>query len=184
MIFKALQVGSLLGVLVLFGAGCAASTDGNEESATTAGAAQDLTSQDRTAILDGLRVRVTADFAKAPALQQFKLVFVVSRLESNATQAFIMARIMKRDAAGQDHELVDADYKGSVYEGDIADGLFDGPYVSAALQKRVGVWSVITKGTGKDLAEAYAVGPTDVPWVSWDQEFGIPSSFLPFHDPK
>jgi hypothetical protein len=169
---------------VLCLAGCASQSE-PEPTDVTAGASEDaLTSQSRTAILDGLRVRVTKDFANAPALRHYKLVFVVRHLSSNATQAFVLADIMKRDAAGNDHELVDADYNGSVYEADIKDGLFDGPSVSAALEEKAGSWSVITKGTGKDFAEAYAVGPTDVPWVSWDQEFGIPSSLLPFHDPS
>lgn len=139
----------------------------------------DFTSGDRKAQLEGLRARVQQDFAGAKSLEGSKLVFVVRRLNSDTKKAAVQAHIMKRDAAGKDHELADADFKGSVYEEIIEEGMFDGPEVTAVLEKGAdGKWSIAKKGKGDDALEGYVVGPTDVAYEGWDQEFGIPRAWL------
>ena len=159
--------------------GCAAPSAEDDQQQVGPSAESDFTSGDRKAQLDGLRVRVEQDFAGAKSLEGFKLVFVVSRLNSDTKKAAVQARIMKRDAQGKDHELADADYKGSVYEELIAEGLFDGPYLTAILQKNAdGKWSIMKRGTGDEALEAYVVGPTDVAYEGWDAEFGIPRAWL------
>lgn len=164
--------------------GCAAPAGPDAEQGPAAGASEatnesDFTSGDRRAQLDGLRARVQADFAGAKSLEGQKLVFVVRRLNGDAKKAAVQARIMKRDAEGKDRELADADYRGSVYEEIIREGLFDGPEVTAILAKGAdGKWSTMKKGSGDDALEAYVVGPTDVAYEGWDAEFGIPRAWL------
>jgi hypothetical protein len=174
---------SLAGLgLVLALVGCAAPSveDQAPASAPVEGTNEsDFTSGDRKAQLEGLRARVQQDFAGAKSLESFKLVFVVRRLNSDTKKAVAQTHIMKRDAQGKDHELADADYEGSVYEETIAEGLFDGPEVTAILQKNAdGKWSTVKKGSGDDALEAYVVGPTDVAYEGWDREFGVPRAWL------
>jgi len=170
-----LSMGPLLGLFLLTAAplavGCAAPTQ--DESAAAEGATSEdaITSSDRKAQLDGLK--------NVASLRDKKLVFVVRAIKGDATRAFVRARILKRDAAGKDAELADADFKGSAYEEEIR--FFDGPEVIAALQKKDGKWAIIEKGTGADKNSAYVVGPTDVAWASWDTEFGLPRAWLGFN---
>lgn len=170
-----------LGVLLSLAA-CAApsATDGASKPGAIDGTSEDaITSGDRKAQLDGLRARVQQDFAGASSLHGYKLVFVVRRLNGDAKNAAVQARILKRDAQGRDSELGDADYRGSVYEEIIQEGLFDGPEVTAILAKgQDGKWAPMKKGTGESAMEAYVVGPTDVAYEGWDREFGVPRAWL------
>ena len=176
---------SLVAVGLAFAlAACAAPSSGADEQGAGSGSIEgtnesDFSSGDRKAQLDGLRARVQQDFAGAKSLEGYKLVFVVRRLNGDTKKAAAQAHIMKRDAQGKDHELADADFAGSVYEETIAEGLFDGPEVTALLEKNAdGKWSIMKKGTGDEALEAYVVGPTDVAYEGWDQEFGIPRAWL------
>ncbi len=171
---------SLISVMALgpFAGGCAAAQADDDQPSVEAGAESAFTSSDRKAQLDALRARVQTDFAGATSLRDQKLVFVVRKLTADTKHAVIFARIMKRDAAGHDSELADADYKGSVYEELIADGVFDGPEVTAALAKKDGKWAVMKKGTGANAQEAFVVGPTDVAYTDWDTEFGLPRAWF------
>jgi hypothetical protein len=171
--------GLLVTAMPLLGVGCAASAEG--VPASSEGVGDDaITASERTAVLDGLRVRVDADFANVASLRGFKLVFVVKKLESDVSRAFVSADLMKRDAHGRDAKLTDADFQGSVYEGDIKEGLFDGEHLHAALEKRNGAWSTMKKQSpGDDFAlEAYVMGSTDAPWFAWPEEFGIPKAWI------
>jgi hypothetical protein len=175
---------SLLGLGLVVGLGLAAcaapSGEESTEPAAIDGTSEDaITSGDRKAQLDGLRARVQQDFANAPALRGYKLVFVVRRLNGDAKKAAVQAHIMKRNAQGKDAELADADFRGSAYEEAIREGFFDGPEVTAILSKGDdGKWSTIKKGQGEDALEAYVVGPTDVAYEGWDREFGVPRAWL------
>lgn len=164
----------VLGVVPLV-SGCGAGQADDDAPVVVEGASEDaLTGSERKAQLDGLRVRVEKDFANVASLRSKKLVFVVKKLTSDKSRAVIFAHILKRDARG-DAELVDADYKGSAYEKARSEGYFDGPDAVAALAKQAnGSWTIMKKG---DL-EAYAVGPSDVPFVTWDEDFGVPRSWL------
>jgi hypothetical protein len=177
-IVMALVVGTSLSLAV----GCAAPTEGEQSADVPASNADDgsndVVSSERQSQLNALRARVNQDFAGAASLRGSKLVFVVRRLNANAEKAVIFARILKRDAAGKDSELAEADFKGSAYEADINDGLFDGPEITAVLAKSNGKWGIMSKGTGKDALEAYVVGPTDVAYTNWDTEYGVPRAWL------
>jgi hypothetical protein len=171
---------SLVALMALapFASGCAAQASDDDQPAIEAGSEEAFTSSDRKAQLDALRVRVQADFARATSLRGNKLVFVVKKLTADSSRAVVFARIMKRDAAGHDSELAQADYKGSAYEELIADGVFDGPEVIAVLAKRDGKWAVMRKGSGESAQEAFVVGPTDVAYTDWDTEFGVPRAWF------
>jgi len=177
-IVMALMVGSSLSLAV----GCAAPTEGQESAdapaATVDDGSNDVVASERQSQLNALRARVNQDFAGATSLRGSKLVFVVRRLNANAEKAVIFARIMKRDAAGKDSELSDADFKGSVYEPEINEGFFDGPEITTVLAKTNGKWAIMSKGAGKDALEAYVVGPTDVAYTNWDTEYGVPRAWL------
>ncbi|MDB4998539.1 MAG: hypothetical protein JWM74_5971 [Myxococcaceae bacterium] len=176
---RALLLGGLFFAAVpAFTTGCASSAD----DASAADEADDGTSEgavtatERQAQLNALRARVNKDFAGAASLRSSKLVFVVRRLNTDGKKAAIFAHIMKRNAAGKDAELADADYKGSAYEEAIKEGYFDGPELTAVLQKKNGAWTIMKKGDN----EAYVVGPTDVAYTAWDKDFGIPRAWLGF----
>jgi hypothetical protein len=128
----------------------------------------------RQAQLDALRARVTQDFKNVASLKDMKLVFVVQRYKSNASKCVLFGHIMKRDKAGKDHELTSADYKGSYYEEAIKEGFFDGPEVMSILKNVNGKWQIAKKGD----SEAYVVGPTDVAYWPWPEEFGVPRAWL------
>lgn len=143
----------------------------SQEALEDGSADNDLVTSDRQTQLNVLRARVEKDFRN---VRGYKLVFVVTQREDNGSKAFIRAHIMKRDARGRDAELSDADLKGSVYRDEIAEGVFDGPNVIAALEKKGTTWGVAKSGAN----EAYVVGPTDVAWTDWDQRFGLPRSWI------
>lgn len=175
----------VVGALAMGLGACAApssssSEDDGAQPGIVDGTSEDaITSGDRKAQLDGLRARVQKDFANAPTLRGYKLVFVVRRLNGDAKKAAVQAHIMKRNAQGKDAELSDADFRGSAYEDDIREGFFDGPEVTAILAKGEGAtWSTMKKGEGADAREAYVVGPTDVAYEDWDREFGVPRAWL------
>lgn len=169
-------------VVLSVAAGCAAPSDSAAEAAAPAtedGADNEVVGTDRTGALNGLRARVGADFAGAASLRTMKLVFKVHRFNTDGKKAAVQARIMKRDASGKDSELAAGDFEGSAYEEAIREGFFDGPEVTAVLQKsKDGVWTIMAKGTGENAMEAYVVGPTDVAYTEWPTEFGVPSAWL------
>jgi hypothetical protein len=72
--------------LLLSVAGCAAPTqtddaDGSSEAAVTVG------SEQRKAVLNGLRARVAKDFERVASLEDKKLVFVVSYIETDGDRS-------------------------------------------------------------------------------------------------
>lgn len=163
---------STLLVSTLLLGGCASDASSTPQTEEDTGVDSDLATTQRQAQLNGLRPRVTKDFMN---VQATKLVFKVIRLKTEGDAAFISATIMKRDAAGNDSELSDADLRGSVYAQEIADGAFDGPTVIALLKKNGAKWEV---PVSKDGLEAYVVGPTDVAWIGWDEQFNVSRSLL------
>ncbi len=194
-----MQLRSLLFIasVATFAFGCAASSSNDSTEESASGSEDALTgSPERAAQLEALRARVGVDFESINGSPKFKLVFVVRRLNSDATSAAIQAHIMKRErATGKDSELTDADFAASAYAADIREGLFDGPEVTAVLKKNNGKWAIATRqvadedatdaGDGGDAAarrttteEAYVVGPTDVAYWSWDVDYGVKRSWL------
>ena len=173
MTFQTMCSGCLLVLsLAAAGVGCAAPTD-----APGAGETDDqvVTRRETTAArFAGLEARVNKDFAGVASLRGQELVFILHKDKSNATKTFIQGRIIKW-AKSVGRELEDVDFKGSAYEAAIADGVFDGPELSAVLERKAdGTWEIMKNGD----QEAYVVGPTDTPFEAWDREFGIPHEWL------
>lgn len=172
---------------VPFAVGCAGEAGEDADSSGAAVSTGQTQGAERKAILNAVHARLAKDFAGAtsPTLKGFKLVFDVHQLDSNATKAFFRGRVLKQDSAGKTHELTTADFKGTEFEEAIKEGFFDGPEVIAALTKKGGTWSISTRAYGDagapdETLEAYMVGPTDVGWYNWAEEFGLPDSWLGF----
>lgn len=178
MSFRSLALVALLSAGTALSTGCASADSSSSVQGTDDDGSDDsnLTGNARQAQLNGLRARVQKDFAAAPSLKGYKLVFKVNVLNADSSKAFIRARILKRDAAGKDTELTDQNLKESVYKQDIEEGVFDGPEVIAGLKKSGTGWVIMKSGT----EEAYMVGPTDVGWTGWDTTFGFTKKQLGF----
>jgi hypothetical protein len=147
------------------------------EDALTAGPNQ------QKAILEGLRVRVSRDFANVASLKNHKIVFIVrtegGRLKTNGSKSFVRAVFVKRGSDGTDARLSAADYKKSTFEDAIEFGAFDcplsSPQVNAVLKKGDdGKWRVDSAGG----SEGYSVCPTDVAFLNWDKQFDIPRKWV------
>jgi hypothetical protein len=68
-------------------------------------------------------------------------------------------------------------FAGTTYAAAEAEGFIDGGGTTYALLRReAGVWTV----------KAFAVGPTDVPWTTWPEEYGAPPALmdLPLDPPE
>jgi hypothetical protein len=136
---------AVVSISVFATVGCAVSSDTAGDSApdeSVSGSEDALTNTpEKVAQLDGLRARVAKDFPNLSA-SKTKLVLVVNRLHGDATKMAVQARIQKRDrATGKDSELSDADLRGSVYGELIQEGIFDGPQLTAILEKKGGEWA-------------------------------------------
>lgn len=172
------SVATLVLALLVSAAGCTAPSD-DAPDGTTSEAAVTVGSADRKAILNGVRVRVMQDFAGVASLKDQKLVFLVDFIETNGRQAFIRARVLKRNEQGQDSELEDKDFVGSAFEQQIREGFFDGPDVVAALEKKGDAFVVMTGKTAEGEAfEGYMLGGTDAPFSMWAEQFQLPAAWF------
>jgi hypothetical protein len=107
-------------------------------------------SAERTAILDAARQPAVNELGKP-------VQFVVKQIDVLDGWAFLHARM--QSPGGQT-----IDYAGTRYAEADAHGHKSSSY--AALLKRQGdAWNVV----------AYSVGPTDVAWIGWAQEYGAPA---------
>lgn len=104
----------------------------------------------RKALLDALRPSIEADLGQA-------LIFEVETLREIDGSAF--AVVHPRTPAGKP-----VDFAKTRHAQRLADGVLDGDTVYAILQHRDGRWQV----------QEYAVGPTDVAWTGWMQDYAAP----------
>lgn len=104
----------------------------------------------RKALLDALRPSIEADLGQA-------LIFEVETLREIDGSAF--AVVQPRTPAGKP-----VDFAKTRHAQRLADGVLDGDTVYAILQHRDGRWQV----------QEYVVGPTDVAWTSWTQDYAAP----------
>lgn len=102
------------------------------------------------------------DAARKPAEQELgkPVVFVVKQLRQQGGWAFLRATL--QGAGGQPWS-----YRGTRYREAAEHGLKSDDYV-ALLQQQHGSWVVRT----------YRVGPTDVAWVDWSQQYGAPATLF------
>lgn len=111
-------------------------------------------SPERTAIMNGLRPIVENDMGKP-------IEFVVGSLE--VCDGFAFVHVTPQRPGGRAISLRETTYAES------ADTM-DGVETYALLQKHGARWAVLT----------YVVGPTDLAWSSWADDFGAPKSLFGF----
>lgn len=109
---------------------------------------------ERTAVLDAARVPIEAEVG-------VPIQFVVDQLRVTDAWAFVSGRPVGRDGKP-------VDYAATPYAEAIAEGMFDDGAV-VLLQRKDGTWAVVT----------HVIGATDVPWIGWDAEYGVPAELLP-----
>jgi hypothetical protein len=121
-------------------------------TATPNGAARDLGRTDpmRRLLLDMLRPAVERDLGQ-------KLIFVVHVLRVQGDWAF--ADVSPRTPAG-----APIDFARTRHAERLREGMLDGDTIYALLRRKAGRWSVVT----------FVVGPTDVAWSGWSEEYGAP----------
>lgn len=113
----------------------------------------------REAILAALHKEVDADLAQPNK-------FLVETLKTQAGWSF--AVVHPRTLAGGPIDLGKTGYAKAA-----RDGLMDGDTIYALLRKTPKGWVV----------KAWAIGPTDVAWATWPEEFGAPNALLGLPNP-
>lgn len=113
-------------------------------------------SGERKAIMDALRKPVMAELKQ-------RVVFVVDTLKVCRGQAFIEARPQQPSGQPLAWESTPSPYREAV-RNDMCGG-----YVHALLERRGGGWRVKT----------HVICATDVPWVSWAEQYGAPPEIFP-----
>lgn len=105
----------------------------------------------RTLLLNTLRVPIEKEL-KQPVR------FVVSVLSVQGDFAFFRGNT--KDANGKD-----IDFSKTTYRELLEQGFFDGDATAALLKKVNNKWTLIT----------YVIGPTDVAWANWSDEYHAPA---------
>jgi hypothetical protein len=109
----------------------------------------------RDALLDALRPSIETDLGQS-------LIFEVDTLRESDGSAFAVVR--PRTPAGKP-----IDFANTRHAQRLEDDVLDGDTVYAILQYRDGRWQV----------REYAVGPTDVAWTRWAQDYSAPEAIFP-----
>jgi hypothetical protein len=119
--------------------------------------ARDVAAADplRKVLLDALRPAIERD------LGQKKLIFVIRVLRVQGEWAF--ADVAPRTSAGKP-----IDFRKTRHAERLRLGMLDDDTVYLLLRRSRGRWKVVT----------FAVGPTDVSWDGWDEEYGAPRSLF------
>jgi len=129
-------------------------------AASPAETARDIGRADpmRKTLLDALRPAVERDLGQ-------KLIFVVHVLRIEGDWAF--ADIAPRTPAG-----APVDFARTHHAKRQREGMLDGDTIYALLRREAGRWTVV----------AFVVGPTDVAWSGWHDEYGVPESLFRLPD--
>ncbi len=112
-------------------------------------------SDERKAILNTLRVPVEKQLKQ-------KIQFAVNDFNVSGNWAFVSGE-------PQNMKGEKPNYKGTVYEEDVKEGLFDDNFF-ALLKKTGKKWKVVT----------YALGCTDVCYAIWWEEYKAPKNVFPY----
>ncbi|WP_260583321.1 hypothetical protein [Sphingopyxis sp. PET50] len=118
----------------------------NGEMPRDVGAADPL----RKTLLDALRPAIEADLGQP-------VQFVVRKLRKQNEWAF--AHVMPQTKAG-----TPVDYSGTRYAEALREGMFDDGDIFALLENKKGAWTV----------RDFVVGPTDVAYAGWPEQYGAP----------
>lgn len=112
----------------------------------------------RRVLLDALRPVVERD------LEQ-KVIFVVRTLRRQDRWAF--AHVMPQTPVGGA-----IDFRRTHHAERVEAGIFDGPDIYALLEMRDGRWTV----------RDFVVGPTDVTYAGWPEDYGVPAGLFGLED--
>lgn len=128
--------------------------------APAAAAARDVGPADplRPVLLNALRPAIVADLGQS-------VKFVVATLRTQGDWAYVVARPQRPDGR-------EIDFRATRYREVIDQGVFDGPTLYALMQRREQRWTVVD----------FVIGPTDVAWAGWPDEFGAPTALLGLPD--
>ncbi|BBF69660.1 hypothetical protein [Sphingomonas bisphenolicum] len=113
----------------------------------------------RRVLLDALRPAIERDLGQ-------KVQFVVRTLRRQDRWAF--AHVVPQTRAGGA-----IDFRKTRHAERVREGIFDGPDVYALLEQKDGRWMV----------REFVVGPTDVAYAAWPDEFGAPAGLLQLRTP-
>jgi len=108
----------------------------------------------RTVLLDTLRPEIAEDLGQP-------VKFVVRRLRTCGDWAFALVE-PQTPAGGA------IDFSATRHAERIEQGAFDGASTYALIGRRGGAWRV----------RSFAIGPTDVVWLGWVDEFGAPEALF------
>ncbi|ADL00899.1 hypothetical protein [Brevundimonas subvibrioides] len=109
----------------------------------------------RRPILDALRPSIQRDLGGQP------VQFVVDRLRVQGDWAFYAGSIQQPGGRP-------IDFGRTRYASALENGVFDGPGTYALLRRSGGTWRVVT----------FVIGPTDVAWLAWPDEFNAPAALF------
>ena len=112
----------------------------------------------RAAIMDGLREAVAREIGVTLRFEVYDL---------RVLNGWAFAAVTPIDPAGRDRY----DYAGTPMEEAWREGMMDDGIV-ALLRLRNGRWTTVEM----------AIGPTDVAWLGWGEEFGAPAQIFPDYD--
>lgn len=132
----------------------AQSPAGAEAGATTPARNLGVGDPLRPVILNALRPAVVADLGQP-------VKFVVQTLRTQGDWAWVVARPQQQDGR-------EIDFRSTRYREQIDQGVFDGPTLYALMQRRQQRWTVVD----------FVIGPTDVAWAGWPEEYGAPAALL------
>lgn len=108
----------------------------------------------RPVILNALRPAIVADLGQP-------VKFVVQTLRTQGDWAWVVARPQRPDGR-------EIDFRTTRHRERIEQGVFDGPVLYALMQRREQRWTVVD----------FVIGPTDVTWAGWPEEYGAPAAML------
>lgn len=119
-------------------------------------AAHDVKARDpmRRTLLDALRPAIERDLGQ-------KLIFVVHVLRVKGDWAFA-------DVAPRTPGSEPIDFARTRHAERRREGMLDGDTIYALLRRKAGRWTVAM----------FVVGPTDVPWAGWHEEYGAPETLF------
>lgn len=108
----------------------------------------------RTILLDTLRPEVERDLGQ-------KIIFIVDLLRVQDDWAF--ATLAPRTPSG-----ASIDFSRTHHAERQREGMLDGDTIYALLRRKGAGWQVVT----------WVIGPTDVTWAGWSEEYGAPDSLF------
>ncbi|MCA3700393.1 hypothetical protein [Brevundimonas sp.] len=107
----------------------------------------------RRRLLDALRPAIQRDLGGQP------VQFMVDRLRVEGDWAFFAGAVQQANGRP-------IDFGRTRYASALENGVFDGPGMFGLLRRSGQGWQVVT----------FVIGPTDVAWLAWSDEYGAPMS--------